>query len=184
MSETLFPESSDDNVPALLPIQDDPLSPDDAFRRFEEALAVEPDSDDLIVVEAEPPPLGRSWAYDFQGRRFQASATARGPLETHGESTLKVWIEKCLRTARGAHPIYTDFGIELPADFFGGPVNRYPADEFRDRAEDALTRHPRIAGIDDFVTDYDLDEEFVAATFQVVTDTGLRLPIENVRLGV
>jgi hypothetical protein len=171
-------------APVLLPIQEQPLAPDDAFTRYEESLDRRPDATDLVVVQEEPPPLGRGWAYDFQRRQFIRSATAHGPLETHGLTTLEMWVEKCLRTARGAHPIYSDdFGIELPADFFGGPVSSFPDDLFRDRVIDALTKHPRIIDVTDFAFDYDPDEEWVAASFTVETGTGDTLNFANVRIG-
>lgn len=178
-----FPEQPTE-APILLPVQEQPLTPDDAFTRYEESLDRRPDSTDLVVVQEDPPPLGRGWAYDLVHRQFIRSPGAHGPLETHGSATLAFWIEKCLRTARGSLPIYSDdYGIELPADFFGGPVDQFPDDLFRDRVTDALTRHPRIADVRDFAFAFGPDEEWVAASFTVVTGAGENFNFQNVRIG-
>jgi hypothetical protein len=176
-----FPEDQSADAPILLPDQQEPLPTDDAFQRFEELLDPDTSDADLVVTEDEPPPLGRGWAYDFQQRQFIRSPTAHGPLETHGIATLRVWIEKCLRTARGAYPIYDDdFGIDTPADFFGGPVSQFPDDLLRDRVTDALTRHPQIVDVSDFTFGYDPDEEWIAVNFTVETGQGDQVAFDNV----
>jgi hypothetical protein len=178
-----FPEQPTE-APILLPVQEQPLAPDDAFLRYEESLDRRPDSTDLVVTQEPPPPLGRSWAYDFDLHQFVRSPGQHGPLETHGISTLETWVEKCLRTARGAYPIYSDdFGIELPADLFGGNVASFPTDLFRDRVTDALTKHPRIVRVSDFAFAIDETEEYIAASFTVHTGDGDALRFANVSVG-
>lgn len=179
-----FPESQSADAPVLLPAQQEPLTADDAFKRFEENLDQQPDAADLVVVQSDPPPLGRSWVYDFHTRSFATSPAAHGPLETRGIATLVQWIEKCLLTARGAYPIYSEnFGIDLPADFFGGPVTHFPDDLFRDRVVDALTKHPHIVDVTDMNVGFDPNEEYIAASFTVVTGTGDALNFQSVRVG-
>jgi hypothetical protein len=168
-------------APILLPVQEEPLPADDAFARLESEAAVST-PDDLFVTEEEKPPIGRSWAYDFAAGRFIRSPQARGPLAISGSSTLEQWVEKCMRTARGAHPVHENFGMEGPGDFIGVSVDEFPLDEFRDRVTEALLRHPRIDDTTDWSTDYDDDEEYVVVSFSVVTDAGLEIPIET-RLG-
>lgn len=183
MSDT-FPEPQSVEAPVLLPVQEEPLTPDDAFTRFEEGLDQQLDSADLVVVEEDPPPLGRSWAYDFDRKRFVGAPTAHGPLVLHGVSTLQQWIEKCLRTARGAHAIYSDnFGIDLPADLFSGPVSHFPDRLFQDRVTDALTKHPRIVSVDNFAFNIDPNQEYVAASFTVHTGQGENFNFQDVRVG-
>lgn len=169
------------DAPTLLPPQEEPLPADDAFERFE-AEAISPTPDELFVTEDEKPPIGRSWAFDFKGRRFVMSPGAQGPLAINGSSTLEQWVEKCMRTARGAHPVYETFGVESPGDFIGVPVEEFPLDEFRDQVTDALLRHPRIDDTTDWATTFDPDEEYVVISFTVVTDAGLEVPIET-RIG-
>lgn len=179
----LLPEDQSANAPVLLPVQQDPLPADDAFTRFEESLDQQPNATDLVVVQEDPPPLGRSWAYDFVNAQFVMAPGAHGPLTIRGISTLEQWVEKCLRTARGAFPIYSDdFGIDLPRDFYGGVVSQFPDDLFEERVTDALTKHPRIVDVTDFAFDFDPDEEYVAATFTVQTGTGDTLNFQNVQV--
>lgn len=184
MSGGVFPEPQDFEAPTLLPVQAEPLTPDDALARFEEGVDRTLSADDLVVVEEDPPPLGRSWAYDFHKRQFLGGPVSHGPLTIRGISTLEQWIEKCLITARGAHPIYSDnFGIDLPADLFGGTTVLFPRDLFIDRVRDALTRHPRITNVDGFAINVDPDEEFVAASFTVHTGQGESFNFQDVRVG-
>jgi hypothetical protein len=181
LSENLFEQ--DTQTPVLLPEQTDPLVPDDAFTRYEESLDDRPDATDLIVAPEEPPPLGRGWAYDFVNHQFVQSPGQHGPLATHGTGTLSVWIEKCLRTARGELPIYSDgFGLDSPADFFGMNAALFPTDLFAERVRDALTQHPRIADVTDLAVQFDDTEEYVAVSFTVVTGEGDLLQFTNVKV--
>lgn len=176
------PQTTDAGV--LLPSQQVPLPADDAFTRFEENIDAQPDAADLVVVEEDPPPLGRSWAYDFAGRKFVGAPTAHGPLTIRGISTLQQWIEKVLITSRGAYPIYSDgYGIDLPADFFSGPSAHFPDDLFRDRVIDALTQHPRIVSVDSFAFNLDANAEYVACSFTVHTGQGENFNFQDVRVG-
>jgi hypothetical protein len=184
-----FEEDAADDVPTLLPTQEEPLAPDDAFRRYEESLDERPDSVDLIVTEEPPTPVGRSWAYDFAGKTMLRTAGSSGPLVTHDDETLRQWIEHTLRVARGAHPIYSDdYGLDLPADFRSGPVSHFPLDEYERAVTDALTVHRAIEALEDFAFSYDPMQEYVAVDFTVVKasrdDTGNDLlRIEGARLG-
>lgn len=179
-----FPESQSLDAGVLLPAQEEPLPADDAFTRFEENIDAQSDTADLVVVEEDPPPLGRSWAYDFDSRQFVAAPGAHGPLAIRGLSTLEQWVTKALQTARGAHPIYSDaYGIDLPADFFSGPVVAFPDDLFLDRVRTALLRHPRIVDVDSFAFTHLPTEEYVAVSFTVHTGQGENFNFQNVRVG-
>lgn len=137
---------------------------------------------DLIVTDAPPPPLGRSWAFDFTTNRLVAAAS--GVSETHGLATLRTWIEKCLRTDRGAHPIHSDdYGMVRPFDMIGHQLTDVSKDDVRDRVTDALTKHPSIAAIDQFDMTYTTDgDDALFVDFNVVTSDGSTLPISNLRL--
>lgn len=176
----LFPESDADFIPNLLPVQEEPLDPQQEFDRFEESFDVAQRQPELVVQEEPPHPVGRSFAYDFVKRRFYLAPSAHGPLETHGIETLRMWIEKCMRTARGAHPIYSDdYGIELPGDFIGGGVAAFPDDVYEQAIRDGLTAHPRISDIQNFTAVFDPMEEWVAVSFEVVVDDEGRFPVQN-----
>lgn len=180
----VFSEDQSVDAGVLLPAQEEPLTPDDAFTRFEENIDAQAGAADLVVVEEDPPPLGRSWAYDFNRKQFFAAPGAHGPLTIRGISTLQQWITKALQTARGAHPIYSDeFGIDLPADFFSGLVANFPDDLFRDRVRDALLKHPRIVDVDSFAFNVDPNEEYVATSFTVHTGQGESFNFQDVRVG-
>jgi hypothetical protein len=178
-----FPEPEADNVPSLLPVQEEPLDAQEEFDRFEESFNEAQRQPDLVVQEEPPHPVGRGWAFDFLKREFVIAPTSHGPLETIRIETLRNWIEKCLRTARGTYPIYSDdYGIETPGDFIGGPVSQFPDQVYEDAIREALTAHERITEIDQFEAVYDPMEEWVSVNFVVVLDDETRFPIQNVVL--
>ena len=125
--------------------------------------------EDLVVDEPEPEPVGKSWAFDFiTGQFFYAAA--QGPMTTWAGITLRYWIEKCLRTPRGALPIHDPgYGVEGLSRMVGRGDEEMLAD-LEPRVRDALLFHPRISEVTDFVAEYDPDEEYVEVSFTVITD--------------
>lgn len=139
----------------------------DAFSLAEEGI----DSDDLVVsIEPAPEPIGRSWAFDFQAKRFVLAGHA--PLETRRTQTLRYWIEKCLRTPQGAVVIEpADYGFESPTDIFGDQFDSADIGTLEDRVREALLFHPSITGIEEFrAAQSTEDEEVLEVAFTVVLD--------------
>jgi Protein of unknown function (DUF2634) len=166
MSETFLPQTTTG------------LSSDEALAQLEEALDPTSGRVDLIVRRDPPVPLGRGWAFDFSRGRFLPAPGGHGARETHGAATLRGWIEKCLSTDRGAHPIHPPgYGLTRRADLIGGPVAHPPAD-LEDRIRDALTFHPRIVDIVDFGVGWDDNDDYLAVSFTAVTDQHDRLPFD------
>jgi hypothetical protein len=172
MSDVIFPEPEEEQLGQLVPEDDEPLDPEQEALETERELELFPEAEDLVVAE-ERPPLGRSWAFDFAAGRFLVSgSTARGPLATWGDATLRGWIAKALRTARGAHPIHPDdYGMEAPYGPVGRPVT-LGAGGYEQDVRDALTYHPLIQDVIDFRAEADPDEEFLAVSFTVVREDG------------
>lgn len=171
--------------PTLLPVTEEPLPEVDEFLLYQQTLEAGPGAPDLVVAEVPPSPIGRGWAYDFQRRRFIPSPTGHGPLTTHGDATLRVWVEKALRTARGAHSIYSDdFGIDLPGDDFGGPVEEWPIDTFEQRVRDALVVNDNITDVTDFAASVDPNSEAVAVDFTIVKVGGEVESFQNVQVAI
>lgn len=135
------------------------------------AAPLTPDAVDFVLTIESPKPIGRSWAFDWQERKFVAGARARGPAATRGMETLENWIAKCLSTARGAHKIHPPgYGVLRGAtDAISRSVGFIPAD-LAERVSNALTFHPRIADVRDFAYNYDPDQDWVAVAFTVVLD--------------
>lgn len=136
---------------------------------------------DLIVTEDQAAPLGRSWAFDFASKRFvQRSA---GVAQTRGLGTLRQWIEKCLRTDRGAHPIHPDdYGMERPFDLIGQSLASASADDLQARIEDALVFHPQIVAVQDLTLDYDPDDYVLQVSFTVVLTDDQLVAINDLSL--
>jgi hypothetical protein len=112
---------------------------------------------------------------------FQVPGGGHGPLETRGLSTLTTWVEKALRTDRGAHPVHPDgYGIERPFDLVGQPVDTNQAAALHERIREALVFHPRISDVTDFSSDFDPDEEYVSVAFTVHLDSGEDLELDLV----
>jgi len=167
-------------VVAFLPTADEPLTGKEQLDALQQALDPEGQVD-LVVSNDPPPPVGRSWAFDFETNRFVRSANGKGPAGTTGEATLRKWVEKCLSTARGAHPIHPPgYGLLNKDDVIGGPVAAVPVD-LETRIRDALTFHPRIVNVTDFGVDYELDDDYVSVRFTVVTDRDETLTFDQLQ---
>jgi hypothetical protein len=172
-------------APSFIPSTDDPLQDLDAVTALQNALEARPTELDFIVApdSSVGAPVGRSWAFDHKGDGFIKSPGALSPLPTSDQETLRNWIEKCLRTARGAHPIHPPgYGlVQTSNDLIGVPLGQVPSDLFG-RIEDALTFHPRISGCEDFQVDFDPDDEAIFIDFVVRLDDDSELSVN--RLGV
>jgi hypothetical protein len=160
-------------VDAFLPEEEEPVAPEEALAEMEQALLDEPAEADLIVG-APPPPLGRSWAFDWQLRNFARGQGHRGPQPTRGEATLQQWIIKALRTARGAHPVAPEtYGVPQASieGMVGGPVGVVPPD-LEQRVTDALLEHPRITEVRDFAYEHDPSGDWLRVGFSFELDGG------------
>lgn len=167
---------------AFVPVTDEPPDPVDALQSLESALTAFAAPPDLIVAAEPPPPVGRAWAYDWQDRRFH-TAGASSPLTVRGMQTLRGWIEKCLRTERGAHPVHPPgYGL-VGGVGIGGPVG-VVAPDLEGRVREALTFHPRISDVTNFSYDHDPDDDYLAVTFDVLLDGGAdEIAVNNLQLG-
>lgn len=169
----------------FVPSSPEPLDPDNALASLEADFEERVDPPELLVVEEEPPPIGRSWAFDFVSGRFQSGATGKAPLATNGVATLIVWAEKCLRTVAGAHPIHPPgYGVRERSAVLGRAVAGAPVGELEQRIREALTFHPRIVDIEDFEFDFDPLDEWVNVTFSLVLDDDTVVPLNDLAMSV
>lgn len=147
----------------LLPPDPGLISPDLAL---DAALAPVED-----IENDAPVPLGRSWRFDFEAGQFVRDGTV--PKIVYELDTLIMWIEKTLRTARLAHPIYSDeYGVEnaMTTAFIGSQMDDDMLSEYQDAINDALTAHDRILSVEDFDFDQDPFEETLNTSFTVMVD--------------
>jgi len=142
----------------------------DAELTLQDAVAEGPE----VVFNSEPPyPLGRSPKFDFTSGTLVPDV-AGGPLMTYGVETLATWIEKCLRTKRGAYVACDeDFGVDLTwADVLseGGPFNTALMSEYTASLKRGLTFHPRISDVLDIQVDGIDTDDLVTVSFRVELD--------------
>lgn len=170
-------EPQNPTISGLFPADDTPASAQEEFDTFERSIEAEPD---VIVSLDDKPPLGRSWEFSFwppQG--FVTKPGGHGPTGTFGEDTLRHWIDKCLHTDRGAHPIHPPgYGVEGAFAMIGRPLESTELATYEGRVRDALLFHPRITDVTDFDMTLDPDEEDVAITMTVVLDDETELSVE------
>ena len=93
----------------------------------------------------------KSYMFDFENGDF---VVRDGKIiECDGIESIKVWIEKILRTEKGRYPIYdnTEYGCHLEDLIIG---NSYTAEfieaELKREIEDALKQNPRITSVTNF----------------------------------
>jgi hypothetical protein len=146
----------------LLPADPGLINPDLAL---DAALAPVED----IETDA-PAPFGRSWRFDFQAGQFLRDGTI--PKVVYELDTLIVWIEKTLRTAQIAHPIYADeYGVDNPDELIGQTLSgEEDLSAYEESITAALTYHDRIISVEGFSFDQDPFEETVQASFTVMVD--------------
>jgi phage baseplate assembly protein W len=171
----------------FLPADDPSPEPDAELDAFEDSLTADDALLDDVVIDEQPPPLGRSWAFDFDSGSF-LWGTGQGPLETRGLATLRGWIEKCLYTPRGLaiHP--PDYGVEDLDEVIGMSVAEAGSAGLEDRIREALLFHPRIQDVTDFDafagTAENDDDDVLYVSFTVVTDDGDLENFDALPLGV
>jgi hypothetical protein len=164
----------------FLPPDDPPVNADATLAALDDLDLL--DADELIATEVAPDPVGRSWVFDFQAKVFQLG-NGRGPLETRGQDTLNAWIEKTLRTAKGAHPIYpSDYGMSGPQDFYGRTLTSADYAVLEARIREALTFHPRITDIDEFTAAQDPSDDVLFVSFTVILDDGEQAVVSDLAL--
>ena len=93
----------------------------------------------------------KSYMFDFENGDF---VVRDGKLiECDGIESIKVWIEKILRTEKGRYPIYdnTEYGCHLEDLIIG---NSYTAEfieaELKREIQDALKQNPKITSVTNF----------------------------------
>ena len=166
------------------------IRPDQAPSEDEELLALEDALEDNrhlpAVVEPSdaPPPIGRSWVFDFTTNRFVVAARGREPVRTFGTQTVMTWCEKTLRTAQGAHAIYpSDYGVREPNRWFGRRLTGADYAQMQEDIHEALTYHPRISDVVDFEFYQDADEESLEFACTVVLDDETTLTLDGATIG-
>jgi hypothetical protein len=169
-----MPEEYDSGF-ELLPADGADITADE---ELEAALGNIPDPDEDEVEL----PLGRGWAFDFEQNEFIRSGT--DVLGVSAFDNLRMWIEKTLRTARYAHPIYSDdYGMETPWDLIGRQVTPDVLGRYSAAVSDALQVHDRISKVKDFTFTYETDDDALFVGFTVVVDEGPELIFDPFSLG-
>jgi hypothetical protein len=114
-------------------------------------------------------PLGRGWAFNFLTNEFVANGLS--PAVVYEQDQLAVWIEKAVRTAKFAHPIYGNaFGMNDPFLLIGQPYTSELVGEYIDQITAALEVHDRIQTVTNFQFIQDPMTDQVYVTFTVVLD--------------
>lgn len=161
------------------PAPPQPVEPDDAAADLEQDFQATANPPEILVVQDAPPPIGRSWAFNFAAGGFVLGG-GRDPLATNDLSTLIMWMEKCLRTSRGAHPIHPPgYGLVRRTELIGQLINGAPIAELEPRIRDALTFHPRVSDVTDFDWEVDSDNEAVLISFTVLLDDDTQVPLST-----
>jgi len=117
-----------------------------------------PEMAQLQFKQPEPTPItdpGKSFQFDFTSGDFVLSD---GKVVVIDElAALKVWVEKIIRTERFRYRLYArddgnEYGITL-ADLIGTVLpSAFVEAELKREIKEALTRHPRIAGVSNLST--------------------------------
>lgn len=162
------------DVEELLPA-DAEADIDALFDASNEAIEDVSTEDDLEVVQSEPDPIGRDWSYDFNAGSFVN--VGHSPLTVRGDAALAVWIEKCLRTHRGASVVHLpEYGLIKPlGDYLGG--DPYDTFEMKTDIEEAITFHPHVTKLEDIRID--ISDVGAEISFRVILADGGEVPFDS-----
>lgn len=170
------------NRASVIPAQDE--QPDFLEQLAAQTAESELGPDDLVITEEEIQPVGRTWVYDFAAETFVYGASGgRAPLTVHGQQSVLAWLEKCLHTQRGAHPIHPP-GYGLEGGYgLGGVVDELPFD-LEARIREAAVFNPAIVDVDEFDLTYDPDDTvwYVACTLHLAD--GSSFPVRELTVSV
>lgn len=131
-----------------------------------------------------PLPFGKGWLFDFTTSQFVKHG--QRPAEVLDVANLQVWMEKVLRTAKYAHPIYSDdYGMEDPFELVGQDASDELIAAYEEGVTNALLVHDRIVAVEDFSFTQQPFDDSLYVSFTVVLDAGSDAPqttltLENV----
>lgn len=113
------------------------------------------------------PPIGKSFLYDFEKGDFVLKSGKM--IELHGVDSLKMWIEKVLKTERFRFRIYesVDYGVTLE-DLIG---SNFPRDfieiEIKREVTESLLLSSYIERLERWI--FERDEERMLVSFDVIS---------------
>lgn len=113
------------------------------------------------------PPIGKSFLFDFNKNEF---VMRDGKLvELYGIDSLKMWIEKMMRTERYRFEVYegTEYGILLE-DLIGSNYPRtFVEAEIKREVTETLLTHPHINAVENW--SFERDGKWMRINLTVVT---------------
>ena len=175
MAENPVPGELESLIEEITPDKINVPTPDEALARADKAAELEDDAE--LIVDPPLHPLGRSLVLTGSG----VQGSGHGPLEVTGEANLRIWIEKCMRTHEGAHPIHPGgYGLQRPIhDYLGEEAEFTQLTELEGDVRDALLFHPSITDLIDFNVQVESDpasaDAMAQISFGVVRDDGSQL---------
>lgn len=114
-----------------------------------------------------PEPIGKEFLFDFKKSEF---VTRNGSLvPVYGIDSLKVWIEKTLRTEQFRFAIYegTEYGVQLENLIGSNYPREFIEAEIKREVTEALTQHPHINAIENWR--FERDGKLMRIWFTVIT---------------
>lgn len=126
--------------------------------------------DEINIVENETTQMGKSFLFDFDKGDFVL--VNGGLVEADLKTSVKVWIQKLLRTELNRYKIYegSEYGIQLE-DLIGTSLSSAFVDsEIKREVSEKLTLHPQIDYISDFIIDKSNSTLYITFKVILVTD--------------
>ena len=166
--DELFPGDSEPDIQDLL---------DASTAEIEELDA----DNDIEIVESDPAPIGKAWAFDFTQQRFVMDGNS--PAAVRGDAAIIQWVEKCLRTQQGSSVVHPpEFGLVQPlSDYLGTVVDEDDLSSLASDIQEALVFHPAISAVEDIQIELgetlDIDGA-IEVSFLVILGDGTEVPFE------
>lgn len=166
----------------LIPADDEGLSPAQELEASIAGAVAEPAAIEPQAAQ-EPAPFGRSWAFDFEERRFVRSTGS--PLGVSGLEALHQWVLMVVHSARFAHRVFSEqFGMEHPERDIGQLRAAEMVSDYGQRLREAVLVHDRITALQNFRAHFDPVEGALRIDyFEIVTDEDEVVQVGDVTLG-
>lgn len=166
---------------SLIPADDPQSTPDQDLSAAITGALSAPLSTIPVTPEPEQP-LGRTWIFDFEAGQFARAGGS--PAETNGLGAVEQWCQMAIKSARFAHPVFSqEFGMEEPDSIIGEFALGEALAEWEANLIEALLVHERITTVENFDLLWDPSTGILTInSFDVITDEDEAFTVNQITL--
>ncbi|GAA0735876.1 DUF2634 domain-containing protein [Clostridium oceanicum] len=150
-------------------------------------MALLPEESSIIediktIEEKKVATLGKSFLFDFNEGDFVLKDG--NPVEIDGIESIKIWIEKVLRTDKFKFKVYEkqnkelEYGVTIKDLLVGSYPKPFILSELKREVKETLLKHPQIENLEDFTIEHKGIKTLVAFKVKLKSKTNAYTEIE------